>query len=210
MQGVTLFTYPDDYPDYYPRIQDRKFPPGEPLVTASTANVIFRTAPIRELDLNFDVGLAEYGGSDADFFFRLHKNGASILHSAHAVVIEPLHGVRASLSWQARRRIRTSQSWFFAIGGITPDESPPLSKKVLGLYRHGIHLIVAFLRGAMGLVMSPKHGRKRFLQALMDLMPVIAVLMSALGVRIREYKQPRSKESAQGKASVNRSQDKSD
>ena len=190
---MTIFTYPDDYPDYYPRIQDRKFPPGEPLVTGSTENVIFRTAPIRELDLNFDVGLAEYGGSDADFFFRLHRQGASILHSPNAVVVESLHGVRASLIWQVKRRIRTSQSWFFAIGGITPDGSSPWSKKVLGLYRNGLRIVMAFLLGTLALLVHPVRGRERFLQALMDLMPLIALVLSTLGIRVKEYKRPLGK-----------------
>ena len=188
MQGATIFRYPDDYPNYYPRIPDRRFSPDTKLVTGSTANVIFRTAPIKVLNLRFNVDLAEYGGSDADFFFQLHLNGATILHSPNAVVLEPLIGFRTSLLWQARRRIRTSQSWFYAIGGITPEGDRPISRKGFGLVLNAVRILGRFVSRTFFLLVAPVRGRKSFLQAFMDLMPILAVLLTAMGIRIREYK----------------------
>jgi glycosyltransferase involved in cell wall biosynthesis len=188
-QGVTKFIYPDYYPDHYPRIPDREFPRGTVLMTGSTANVILRTEPVRDLGLRFNEKLVEYGGSDAEFFFRLHQAGFRILHSNASVVTELLEGARASLLWQFKRRIRTSQSWFYAIGGVTTDGSGLLSQSSREKWRPALMLIGKFVWASGLLILQPRKGRGRFLASFMDLAPLLSLVLIGLRIRIKEYRQ---------------------
>lgn len=192
IMGLTSYGYPEDYPKHYPRLEETKYLQDVPLKAGSTAVVLFRTEPIKSLGLTFSEALTEYGGSDADFFFKLYSKGFVILPSLRARVIEELSGRRTTLYWQAKRRIRTSQSWHFTIGGLNANRSGIASRDALGQYIRGIKLLGSFLSATALLIVSPVRGRRKFLDATMHLMPVFAVLLLALGIRIKEYKSRRS------------------
>lgn len=192
VQGKVVYEYPKDYPEHYPRLPIPQNENVEKLAVASTTNVIFGLSPVRELNLRFRENLTETGGSDTAFFYSLTEAGYTIGYCENAIVVEDLVGSRATLRWQIRRRVRTSQDWFSISGGLVKKGEKFLSMSTFTRIRGALLIVFRLLQATIWVCLRPKVGRKAFLEAALNTAPLIAYFLLVFGIRIREYR-PRSK-----------------
>lgn len=73
-----------------------------------TSNVLMRMAAVGQN--RFDPALGRSGGEDTVFFYGLHRSGAKLAYCDEAVVGEPVHASRVSLSWLMKRAFRSGQT----------------------------------------------------------------------------------------------------
>lgn len=188
VQGKIDYVYPKEYPEHYPRLRLPEPTNDSRLAFASTANVIFALDPVRKAGLKFREDLSEVGGSDTAFFMQLSELGCSIGYSQRAGVVESLEGVRTKLSWQFKRRLRTSQDSFQLLGYFVHRGETLTYGNSLGRLFRGLRVTLRFIVSTGILILRPMAGRKAFLDSLMEMAPLIALLLLNLGFRIREYK----------------------
>lgn len=79
---------------------------GDVMSYGYTSNSLVSTELIRKHDLRFDRRFNHTGGEDQHFFGRLLREGASIVASANAMVVEWIPASRTNLSYLLRRRFR--------------------------------------------------------------------------------------------------------
>lgn len=110
LHGLTKYNYPPMCRKW--RLDKKRAlrKTGDPLVCASTNNVMFRAALAHSdhMGLRFDIDRAFSGGSDTAFFYNATDNGARIIHVAEAVVTENVPEERCSFKWRMKRYYRCS------------------------------------------------------------------------------------------------------
>ncbi len=92
-------------------IHPPQFTTGQPVIVGPTNNVLVRAASLGEPPLRFDPAFALTGGSDSDFFYRLHLSGKKLIRCAEAVVDDHWLPERLSVNWICRRGWRAGQSY---------------------------------------------------------------------------------------------------
>jgi succinoglycan biosynthesis protein ExoM len=102
--------YPEGTPDYMALPESNKRPTGTVLTKAEGHNTMVhrRIFAADGLNLRFDTSLRFTGGSDTDFFSRVHKAGGRILWVGEAIVEETIPSNRMTLPWQLNRTFRVA------------------------------------------------------------------------------------------------------
>lgn len=153
-----------------------RHPTGTALGVAYTHNTLLRG---RLAGSRFDGAFALSGGSDSEYFRRLHRAGARIVWADDAVVTEWIPASRVTVAWIVRRSYRVGNG----IARIALGASP-------GLRTVGFTLgnaLLRLLRGGVGLVafaFGPAHRRVR---ALDTLAAGVGRLAGLRGRAAREY-----------------------
>lgn len=108
VNGPAITVYPDDTPSWIIRGQFHQSPTfktGQHREWAPTGNVLFNFLKlVCDWEICFDESFGLTGGSDADFFSRAHKKGASIIWTNNAIVYAPLEKSRFSLKYLLAHR----------------------------------------------------------------------------------------------------------
>ena len=83
---------------------------GSAITTAATNNLLLDLDSVRRLGLRFDDSYGLTGGGDTDFTRRLVQQGAAMIWSDDAVVIDHVPAERSTREWVCRRARRTGNS----------------------------------------------------------------------------------------------------
>jgi succinoglycan biosynthesis protein ExoM len=92
-------------------IHPPRFTTGQRVTVGPTNNVLVRAACLGDPPLRFDPAFALTGGSDSDFFYRLHLSGKKLIRCAEAVVEDHWLPERLTVGWICRRGWRAGQSY---------------------------------------------------------------------------------------------------
>ncbi len=105
-----ISVYPAGTPEWMALPEVNKRPTGTVLTKAEGHNTMVhrRVFAADGLNLRFDTALRFTGGSDTDFFSRVHKAGARIVWVGEAIVEETVPASRMTLPWQLNRTFRVA------------------------------------------------------------------------------------------------------
>ncbi len=108
--GRVIYSYPSETPAWLIPESANKRPTGTFLKKAEGHNTLVNTRVFRDdgLGLRFDGNMRFSGGSDTDFFSRVHDAGGKIVWIAEAVVEEMVPANRMTLRWQLHRTFRVA------------------------------------------------------------------------------------------------------
>ncbi|MAA99539.1 MAG: hypothetical protein CMN87_09085 [Stappia sp.] len=111
--GRVLYTFPPQTPAWMLPKQVNKRATGTVLTKAEGHNTLVETRVFRDPDkgglgLHFDGSMRFTGGSDTDFFTRVHDAGGRIIWIGEAVVEELVPENRIRLGWQLNRTFRVA------------------------------------------------------------------------------------------------------
>jgi succinoglycan biosynthesis protein ExoM len=84
---------------------------GDVIDTAATNNVLVRSEVFEQMDNIFDERLALSGGSDKEFFTRVHHRGYKMVWADDALVYELIPKSRASMRWIVQRWYRYGNNY---------------------------------------------------------------------------------------------------
>lgn len=108
--GRVVSIYPEGTPGWMALPEHNKRATGTVLTKAEGHNTMVhrRVFAADGLNLRFDTALRFTGGSDTDFFSRVHKAGARIVWVGEAIVEETIPANRMQLGWQLNRTFRVA------------------------------------------------------------------------------------------------------
>lgn len=108
--GRVISVYPEGTPAWMALPEHNKRATGTVLSKAEGHNTMVhrRVFAADGLNLRFDTALRFTGGSDTDFFSRVHKAGARIIWVGEAIVEESVPPNRMTLGWQLNRTFRVA------------------------------------------------------------------------------------------------------
>ena len=147
--GPVRFIFPAGYEDWLGNKGFSKTKHGASLKRASTGNVLFQTAILKQYEppLNFDINMTMTGGSDTDFFMRLVRQGGRIVYISDAKVSEAVVPVRLTIRWRLRRQYQSSANRVYIESKLF-GAKPVLASSLKEVLRH-------LLEGTLRLVFSP-------------------------------------------------------
>jgi succinoglycan biosynthesis protein ExoM len=148
--------------------------------SAATGNALVRARLLEEGSAEpFDPAFGLSGGSDALFFTRCERSGATIVWADDAVVEEHTIGERTRASWSVRRAFREGNAALFC------ERAQPSATR-----QEGRQVLRGFARLALGLgsaVTVPFAGRAGLLRAARHLAYGVGTLSALGGHRYFEY-----------------------
>ncbi len=108
--GRVISVYPDDTPGWMIAPCVDKRPTGAQIKKAEGHNTMVRTSVFRTdgMGLRFDPMMRFTGGSDTDFFSRVHAAGGRMVWVGEAIVDEIVPASRMNLRWQLHRTFRVA------------------------------------------------------------------------------------------------------
>lgn len=170
-------------------IRGRRAADGDALPHAYTRNVVFRlkSSRVGELNVRFDEGRKEIGGSDVIFFAEIVRRGGTIVYCRDALVTEVYEGERLHFSWHLRRKIRNAQ---FLMERSRRGESVAFSRSPSGI----IAGTIFYLAGGrnVAFVHKPRNRNESLLEFVGTLGFFLAYLWGVFslvtGSRWREYR----------------------
>lgn len=128
----------------------RRFATGHLLDWASTNNVLVRSEVFEQMDRLFDERLALSGGSDKEFFARVHRRGYKMVWADEALAYETVPESRASVRWVAQRWYRygnnysllaiESKSSIAARASLVAEASKGIVRSVSRLLRSSVRI----------------------------------------------------------------------
>ena len=149
---------------YY--IRDTSQPTGTPIVHGATANVLVRRRCFVEADRWFDPNFGLTGGSDTEFFMRVHLAGKKFRWCAEAKVTEYIPKHRSTVRYILKRNFRANQT--FVRCSVLNSQHPVMTSAywmLVGLARVAIWCIPALLTVASDTPFSVR-SRRRFVGAI--------------------------------------------
>lgn len=185
--GRVVYTYPPVTPSWMIPDHANKRPTGSELRKAEGHNTFVDTAVFRKdgFGLSFDGGMRFSGGSDTDFFSRVHDAGGKIVWIAEAVVEELVPENRVTLRWQLHRtfRVACNISRLHEKRAGKPKAMVKSLVKGIGRLANGV-----FLQAPASLVflVSPERGRRQAFKAAKQ----VASALGSLGYLIGHQPQP--------------------
>jgi glycosyltransferase involved in cell wall biosynthesis len=128
----------------------RRFATGHLIDWASTNNVLVRSEVFEQMDRLFDERLALSGGSDKEFFARVHRRGYKMVWADEALAYETVPESRASVRWVAQRWYRygnnysllaiESKSSIAARASLVAEASKGIVRSVSRLLRSSVRI----------------------------------------------------------------------
>jgi len=177
-------------PDWLPAPLVNPHETGKRLHVAATGNTLVRAALFRAdgLGLRFDENLRFSGGEDTDFFLRARREGARIVWTAAAPVIETWPAHRLGLGWHLYRAC-----WSMVVRSRIDIKLHGRHVATRLHLRRGLVLILRgaahLLAGAMVLVVSRRRGRAMGFMGLFQICKGGGRLAGLAGVTTQPYKQ---------------------
>lgn len=191
--GRVIPRYPEGTPGWMVEPDVNKRPSGTVLKKAEGHNTLVATSVFADIaqggmGLAFDPGLRFTGGSDTEFFGRVHDRGGRIVWVPEAEVDEIVPASRMTLRWQLRRAFRVASS----LAQVQARRRGPLSAglKALarGIGRTSWALTVGSVRVLVSLPDPERRAREAFRAAKL-LASAMGSLSYFAGVRPQPYRQ---------------------
>lgn len=178
--GPVITIYPDDTPKWISSggfMQRRIRETGSQVAAAATNNTVLRRASwVAAGEPRFDPSFSETGGSDWDFFRRLHDGGAVIGYTADAVVREGVPRSRMTARWLLRRGIRN---------GVVNARLLARRRTRLGVLIFGIGLVG---KGALLVLRDGIRGKALQATSVNRALDGVGHVYASVGGRVLEYK----------------------
>lgn len=158
----------------------RRHTTGDRLNVAYTGNVLVRSHVYRTIGKHFGEEFAITGGSDSEFFRRVHRAGHKIAWADEAVVHEWIPRSRACVSWLVRRSYRAG----LTLAVIARKQTPGWKTRLLSVSKAGVWLVIGGFVCLAGLV----TGRAVMVKGWRLLAYGAGTLVSLFGIRFKEYR----------------------
>ena len=158
----------------------QRYPTGERIKFADTANALVRWGALEELDRHFDERMALSGGEDTHLFLRIHEAGRTMVWADGAVVHELIPRSKANAGWLVRRAYRLGNSLSICEVDIYPGDYAFRAARVA-------KAAARIVRGALLLAISPLLGKHVSVRALQDASRGVGMLAGLSGLVYQEY-----------------------
>lgn len=150
--GAVTPAFPEGSPPWAPKLAMYKVNPGKigtEMAHGATNNVLMNWSKVRSLGIRFDPAFALTGGSDTEFFSRLHRAGCKMVWCPEARVSEIVPSERLKIAWIMRRGFRGGQSFARIFYGNEPSARRAYLTCFRVLYLLGATTIlpIFFMRG---------------------------------------------------------------
>jgi succinoglycan biosynthesis protein ExoM len=189
LYGRVVPVYPEDAPLWMIEPAVNKRPTGALLTKAEGHNTMVRTRVFRDdgLALRFDTSLRFAGGSDTDFFSRVHAAGGRIVWVGEAVVNEITPPNRLTLKWQLKRAFRVAIS----IAVLHEKQRGRGAAVRRTIVKGAGRLLGGLVRLPLALVAValPDAGRRWGFQALKQVASGLGSFAFLVGIRPQPYRQ---------------------
>ncbi|MFC1483379.1 glycosyltransferase family 2 protein [Candidatus Margulisiibacteriota bacterium] len=183
--GKTNYKYSFELPTWYKKYRLLKHPKKtkkhSEIKSGSTNNCLISCKVLSKYNKPFNESLRYCGGSDSDFFIKMHKKGEKIHFAKNAITYEWLHKSRTNARWLIKRTYRLSYT---------------LSKIKLAYYHPGKitykyikKSIYNIISGFILLPFSLLRGKAFFVHCLQKIAQGIGKLLGLLETNIFEYKE---------------------
>ena len=186
--GRVISVYPEGTPDWMivPEVDKRER--GAQLKKAEGHNTMVRTSVFSSsgMGLSFDGSMRFTGGSDTDFFTRVHLAGGRIIWIGDAVVEELVPKSRMTIRWQLNRTFRVAIN----ISVLHEKQSGRLAAFWRSALKGGGRIIDGLVRlpmGALSIVM-PKLGKQLGFKAAKQIASGLGSFAYLIGVRPQPYR----------------------
>jgi succinoglycan biosynthesis protein ExoM len=183
VHGPVLTLMPEGTPEWlvrgggFKRLHERT---GRLAVSAGTGNALVNAGLLAcENGHPFDPAFGLSGGSDALFFTRCQRAGATIVWADDAVVEEQVSPQRARLPWMLRRAFREGNAALFC----ERAQPPQTRQRLRQVARAGARLTI----GVCGGVVAPLRGRAAMVRSLRHLAYGAGTMAALVGHRFYEY-----------------------
>jgi glycosyltransferase involved in cell wall biosynthesis len=163
--------------------------PCKRVETAATCNVVFKARLIEPpFSLRFDETMRYTGGSDRDFFMRAHKQGAMIMKTEHAYVVEEVCAGRDTFAYGCTRA--------FASGANYTRRMIKNESALTAARRIGFRLLERAVMGALKLTigvlwlapLKRKRAIRQFRKGGAHISFAAGGLAALAGVRVQPYR----------------------
>ncbi|MBC01115.1 MAG: hypothetical protein CML67_16415 [Rhodobacteraceae bacterium] len=187
--GRVLYTYPPETPSWMIAPQVNKRPTGTVLKKAEGHNTLVDTKVFRDdgYALHFDGSMRFTGGSDTDFFSRVHDAGGKIVWVPEALVEELVPVNRVRLGWQLHRTFRVAGN-ISRLHEKRSGRGAAMSRsffKGLGRLFNGIFVQ---LPASLVFVVSPERGRRQAFHAAKQIASGLGSLAYLTGYQAQPYR----------------------
>ncbi|WP_306030345.1 glycosyltransferase family 2 protein [Stappia sp. MMSF_3263] len=190
--GRVIYTYPPETPTWMVPKQVNKRPTGTVLAKAEGHNTLVDTKVFRDPDaggfgLHFDGSMRFTGGSDTDFFTRVHDAGGRIVWIAEAIVEELVPVNRTRFAWQLNRTFRVAGNISRLHEKRAGKPKAALRSFLKGIGRIAGGLFVQLPMSAI-FVVSPERGRRQAFKAAKQLASGLGSLAYLTGYQQQPYR----------------------
>ena len=187
--GRVVSIYPEGTPSWMVTPEINKRPTGAWLTKAEGHNTMVRARVFHTdgMGLRFDEAMRFTGGSDTDFFSRVHKAGGRIVWVGEAVVYEIVPASRMTVRWQLHRTFRVAVN-ISVLHEKQRGRAAALWRSLIkGLGRVVGGLVRAPLGGAI--LFAPDVGKRVAFSAAKQIASGLGSFAFIFGVRPQPYRQ---------------------
>ncbi|MCA0401096.1 MAG: glycosyltransferase [Proteobacteria bacterium] len=189
LYGRVIPIYPEGTPGWMITPDINKRATGTRLTKAEGHNTLVKTSVFRPegLGLGFDTSMRFTGGSDTDFFARVHRAGGTIIWVGEALVDETVPANRMTLKWQLHRTFRVAINI-----AVQHEKMRGRSKAVLRALVKGTGRLLgglAQLPLAAVTLVAPETGKRLGFKALKQIASALGSFAYPFGTRPQPYKQ---------------------
>jgi glycosyltransferase involved in cell wall biosynthesis len=180
--GPALPILPPDTPEWVRKsslLDYNRHVTGTQLPYAFTNNVLFRSAVVREMNLEFDQRYGLTGGEDRHFFQRIGLAGYRIVWCDEAIVRETIPLERTSAGWIIKRNYRYGNTWSLVELDLRPGLKTRLKLPLMIGYR--------LLKGLVFLLLTLPLGKREIVRYVAHMAFGLGMISGYFGSRFREY-----------------------
>jgi glycosyltransferase involved in cell wall biosynthesis len=150
---------------------------------AASGNVLIKSRIINNMSVLFDESFGMAGGTDTDFFLRLHESGYKIVWCNEAIVEEWVPSQRISLQWLLKRSFRKGNS-----GALYYIKNKNMTHLTNGI-KKSVRLLMCFLEFPISLFLSALFwDRLYIMKTMIKTSSILGSLLSTLDMRYEDYK----------------------
>jgi len=154
---------------------------GDRIDRAYTNNTLVRVEVLRRMAPQFDERMVLSGGSDKQFFRRVHEAGYRMVWANDAIVYEWVPQSRMSERWILQRAFRYGITTPLIERNVRPGWGPVARTFAIGCYR--------LCKGLLLLPLTLLFGRHLSLTCLRHICYGVGMLAGLFGMRYGEYRQ---------------------
>jgi succinoglycan biosynthesis protein ExoM len=189
LYGRVVPIYPEGSPSWMVPRSINKRPTGTVLTKAEGHNTLVRSCVFRSdgMGLRFDTAMRFTGGSDTDFFSRVHFAGGRIVWVGDAVVDEDVPASRMTVEWQLRRAFRVSINIAVLHEKQNGRSAAGFRSALKGAGRiiNGLFRLPSVLVG----IVKPNAGKKAAFNAAKQIASGLGSFAYLFGIRPQPYRQ---------------------
>lgn len=186
--GRVVPVHPPGTPEWMEAPDVNKRPTGTQLTKAEGHNTLVRARVFddRGMGLRFDTTMRFTGGSDTDFFTRVHQAGGRIVWVGDAIVDETIPASRMTLRWQLHRTFRVAIN----ISVLHEKKSGRAAAVLKSLTKGTGRLLGGIVSLPLGLValVAPLRGKILAFKAAKQIASGLGSFAYIIGIRPQPYR----------------------